>query len=834
MKTFKRFLKMLVFSLFPLQIWSAESVSKEVNAKRAETPPAIDGIINDKCWDNAQLCGGFALLDSLKIPEDKTEFRVCYDDSNIYFVIECFDKNAAELHRKIKSGEKIKSFQDNSVEIFLNPKADRWDYYYIAIKPDGEFRSAYFYDTGLVKDFAYNIKPDLGITFGERSWTLELAVPLCDLGLDKSVRSKWLFNVTREIGVKNLSSYSSAKGSFQNSQLFVPLNNMNVETEKYCWNISKPYIKDIEPEDDGLLKIQVNSFLMNETGEFKPFVLESVLISPSKKKIGSYVLKTGLDNGFKREFSIFKGRSEESGHHSLFITLKSPDNKVLKKKTFPVCIKNRPVQIKLLNPSYRNSIFPGQDISKLKFQIKTNAGNSKIKGASLKFSLKNQEGKVIASLKDVNYDDKKNYELPIPKLLTGKYQCEAVLSAGQKPLYKDLIDINVYPPKKKGSVVWVGDDNNLYVNGRAFFPFGFWGGANNNPEKAVPDSESGINFALYGGYSPDFGIKSIAGIFSGGKQRSKLKYAPLDPYWKKALTVRVNKWKDRPDLIAYYMPDEPNGWRGSYAAIKEAYELVKTLDPYHPCYLSLSGLTDVDLWEDTCDIFGIHNYPRFAKGAAGPLKSFDVSVVSSMKKLINTVGNRKPVWYMGQVFNYSRYPNNRAPDYQEMRSQDYLAVISGAKGLDHYTYYYLYPGSQWKGTDKECNSMRFGIRSVAREFKTLSEALMKGEDISGKVNFSPKSGIYCKALKHNGKIYILCGSSGKKAKLVDFSLEKDLSIPALKVFCEDRVIEVAKGKFKDKFMPWDVHVYTTDFEIDKELKTVKDIKRDIESIMKGK
>src|SRR3990172_8649547 len=79
----------LSFSIFTRPL-DAQEPLKPV---RADTPPVIDGRLDDLVWQVAQAVSGFKTYypDYGLDMTEKTEAYVAYDSENLYFAFRCFD-----------------------------------------------------------------------------------------------------------------------------------------------------------------------------------------------------------------------------------------------------------------------------------------------------------------------------------------------------------------------------------------------------------------------------------------------------------------------------------------------------------------------------------------------------------------------------------------------------------------------------------------------------------------------------------------------------------------------------------------------------------------------
>lgn len=64
-------------------------------ARIAQTPPHIDGVLDDEVWQQTPACGGFVQNEPIEGDPVSAEtiFRIAYDEEALYVGIRCFDSD---------------------------------------------------------------------------------------------------------------------------------------------------------------------------------------------------------------------------------------------------------------------------------------------------------------------------------------------------------------------------------------------------------------------------------------------------------------------------------------------------------------------------------------------------------------------------------------------------------------------------------------------------------------------------------------------------------------------------------------------------------------------
>ncbi|MHC4414292.1 MAG: carbohydrate binding family 9 domain-containing protein [Planctomycetota bacterium] len=176
-----------------------------VRLVRTETPPVIDGVLDEAAWDRAALIDDLRQVEPFEgaDPSEHTEVRILYDENALYFGVRCFDREpegiiATQLRRD-GSPE-----PDDRLELVVDPFFDRRNGFFFAINPVGaRFDALVQENSSLIEDWD-------GIWYGkatidEGGWSAEIAIPFKTISFDPR-QSRWGFNIQRTIRRNNETS----------------------------------------------------------------------------------------------------------------------------------------------------------------------------------------------------------------------------------------------------------------------------------------------------------------------------------------------------------------------------------------------------------------------------------------------------------------------------------------------------------------------------------------------------------------------------------------------------------------------------------------------------
>jgi len=187
----KRYISFYSFFLLVLFLFNTTFAADPLKPFKTETPPKIDGILDDKVWQNAPFVTGFKTW----MPDygidmvEKTKAFFAYDRENLYFSFKCYDSQPDKIKTSITSRDNVRtddwvcinldSFNDQQslYAFYINPAGIQGDSRYAGGAEDHDF-DAVWYSAGLIDEEGYNIEvqiPFKSIRFANKN-PVEMAV----------------------------------------------------------------------------------------------------------------------------------------------------------------------------------------------------------------------------------------------------------------------------------------------------------------------------------------------------------------------------------------------------------------------------------------------------------------------------------------------------------------------------------------------------------------------------------------------------------------------------------------------------------------------------------
>ena len=172
-------------------------------------PPTIDGKLGDAAWATAHVIPLEKLEQGGKT-DVKTVAHVKVDETHLYLAVECFDDAATlkTLKADVTEHDGSNIWQDDEVELFLDPTNKRDSYYQIIVNYKGVTWDAYHPSPGSA-DNTWEPKYQVKTSVGAKSWVVELALPLSELVHTKKTASTWAINILRNRSASSELIYST-------------------------------------------------------------------------------------------------------------------------------------------------------------------------------------------------------------------------------------------------------------------------------------------------------------------------------------------------------------------------------------------------------------------------------------------------------------------------------------------------------------------------------------------------------------------------------------------------------------------------------------------------
>ncbi|MDH4070131.1 MAG: carbohydrate binding family 9 domain-containing protein [Ignavibacteria bacterium] len=201
----KRSASLLILLLIPLPGIAGDGTG-EVQAVRTETPPVLDGFLNDSVWERAIPVGDFTQRDPEegKPATERSEIRVLYDDEALYFGCMYYDSNPAGIVARLTR-------RDNEIDsdrgsIRIDSYHDHQTAYEFTFNAAGVKIDILMYDDGNREDPSWDPVWELETRILDNGWSAEAKIPFSVLRFEDDAdggEHEWGINFFRLISRKN-------------------------------------------------------------------------------------------------------------------------------------------------------------------------------------------------------------------------------------------------------------------------------------------------------------------------------------------------------------------------------------------------------------------------------------------------------------------------------------------------------------------------------------------------------------------------------------------------------------------------------------------------------
>ena len=635
----------------------------------------LDGEFTENGWRDIPAQSDFTQpkASGKKLPAAQTSFKIAADKNNLYMKILCHEPKMDKLKRSPSAN----IWTTDSVEIFFCPTGHSDEYYQFAVTAGGSRYSMFYGEEGVITPDPYFPFWESKVSYGKDYWLVSLRIPFSAFYMTRNEKwnTQWRLNVARERSpIRESSSWSQLQNSFQESQNFRKVNGFPKRNPAQDILIHKA-----EPSITGFSN-GVYSGPLELTIEANPAAAGKYELSVEEPDGQSSVHTIALKDGLNRIVlpkTTYRGKTK--GKTNLKLTLKSLKSGVVTGRSYPVDIIYRPIRIAFRSPGYRRNFYPGQDHSRIAGSLHLNLSAAQRKSASVELTLSGDgltttTQKFQADAQDIPFSfDSSALTEGGKAVLTA-----AVLDGGSKiaSVSKTVTRLR----KNAGSMVWI-ENGAVIRNGKPIYPRyidapGYLGGRA-FAERCKADDLGDTPFRQVS-LEP---FRLIRGI---EEKEARRDVKPCPEIFAK-IRERVEKNRNNPALIYYFITDEPECRNLSPVYLKYIYDFVRELDPYHPVATCSRA---ADRFIECADILETHPYINPIVSEGKRILSLPIHRVRNYLQDV-TKFNRadKVVGFTGQFFSY-KFNNILAdyPTWEELECMSWSAIVQGSRF--HYPYAY--------------------------------------------------------------------------------------------------------------------------------------------------
>ncbi len=270
----------------------------------------------------------------------------------------------------------------------------------------------------------------------------------------------------------------------------------------------------------------------------------------------------------------------------------------------------------------------------------------------------------------------------------------------------------------KFSKVEIRDDGTTLVNGKPFFPLGFY---HVSWKTTAEERINALRDIADGGFNTVYAAVTKVDDYEEFLDEAERLGVYVLSDQSIGLLNLVNGFKHKSAVLGWSIADDVDNGEYTGDDVLKLHQTAKTSDPNHITYVS-GYSKNIGRFANCADAIAIQSYPIRA-GTEKELSSTysKVSLARDAAAKFN-----RAVYANLQTFSWSfeDKPENRgarAPTFEEVRNMTYQALMAGAKGIIYYTYY----DEEW--SLREPPDLWAGMQSLVPEIKALSPIVLGGD-----------------------------------------------------------------------------------------------------------
>ncbi|MBW8361869.1 MAG: carbohydrate binding family 9 domain-containing protein [Kaistella sp.] len=192
---------LLLFGYMQSQKTENDSIArKRTTAIKISEAPKIDGILDEEVWRNVPAASNFVERrpNNGRLQPDslKTEVKILYDDTGIYFGAMLYDSNPEKIAKELTERDNIEN--DDIFGVTLNGYNDHQQSLEFLVVPSGVQIDAKITDD-LGEDMSWNAVWFSAVKITDQGWVVEMKIPYSELRFPKKDVQEWGINMLRSV-----------------------------------------------------------------------------------------------------------------------------------------------------------------------------------------------------------------------------------------------------------------------------------------------------------------------------------------------------------------------------------------------------------------------------------------------------------------------------------------------------------------------------------------------------------------------------------------------------------------------------------------------------------
>jgi hypothetical protein len=198
---------LLVFFFLPV-VSGQETVRKQYKATRTAFAPVINGFLDDDVWQAGEWDGNFTQNEpySGKPALQKTEFKILFDENNLYVAIKAFDTSPDSIVNRLTRRDQV---DGDLVGIILDSFHDLRTGFLFGVSSSGVKYDQMFTNDGQNEDSSWDPNWWVKTSINKDGWVAEMKIPFSQVRFEKNSGDVWGLDIARIYYRKNETDFWS-------------------------------------------------------------------------------------------------------------------------------------------------------------------------------------------------------------------------------------------------------------------------------------------------------------------------------------------------------------------------------------------------------------------------------------------------------------------------------------------------------------------------------------------------------------------------------------------------------------------------------------------------
>ncbi len=188
----------LILVLCCTAIFALNTDKKYYNTKKTIKAPLIDGQLDESVWDQVEWTGDFiqSTPNEGELPSQRTEFKILYDDNNLYVFVKAYDSEPDKISRLLARRD---HFPGDFVEINIDSDLDQQTAFSFSASASGVIGDEAISQGGRNWDGSWNPIWYLKTSIDDEGWNAEFRIPFSQLRFGVKDNHTWGIQVMRNL-----------------------------------------------------------------------------------------------------------------------------------------------------------------------------------------------------------------------------------------------------------------------------------------------------------------------------------------------------------------------------------------------------------------------------------------------------------------------------------------------------------------------------------------------------------------------------------------------------------------------------------------------------------